>query len=196
MLKEASSIPRPYWFSEERWVARGLLAAVLAINLLQVWITVRLNSWRNDFSNTLQNYDRSEFFYQLGLFTVLAGALILLFVYGTYLQQMLQIRWRRWMTNVYLREWLGDKTYYRLQLTGDATDNPDQRIAEDLNLFPLQTLNLSLGLLSNAVNAISFSFVLWSLSGALTISLGGLGAVAIPGYMFWAVMIYTVIGTW
>jgi putative ATP-binding cassette transporter len=196
MLKEAWSIARPYWFSEERWVARGLLAAVLAMNLLQVWINVRLNSWRNDFYNALQNYDQGEFFYQLGLFAVLAGAYILLLVYGLYLQQMLQIRWRRWMTNVYLREWLGDKTYYRLQLTGGGTDNPDQRIAEDLNLFPSQTLNLSLGLLTNIVQAVSFSVILWELSGPLDVPLGNFGTLSIPGYMFWAVVIYTGIATW
>jgi putative ATP-binding cassette transporter len=196
MLKEAWSIARPFWFSEERWLARGLLAAVLAMNLAQVWINVRLNSWRNDFYNSLQNYDEGAFFYQLALFAVLAGAYILLLVYGLYLQQMLQIRWRRWMTNVYLKEWLGDKIYYRLQLTGDATDNPDQRIAEDLNLFPSQTLNLSLGLLTNIVQAVSFSFILWDLSGPLDIPLGGWGTLSIPGYMFWAVVIYTAVATW
>ena len=196
VLKEAWAITRPYWFSEERWVARGLLVSVLVVNLLQVWINVRLNSWRNDFYNSLQNYDRPEFFYQLGLFAVLAGAFIALFVYGVYLQQMLQIRWRRWMTEVYLREWLADKTYYRLQLKGDGTDNPDQRIAEDLNLFPAQTLNLSLGLLTNVVQAVSFSFILWNLSGPLDLPLGSLGILTIPGYMFWAVLIYTGIATW
>jgi putative ATP-binding cassette transporter len=196
MLKEAWSIARPYWFSEERWVARGLLASVLAMNLTQVWINVRLNTWRNDFYNTLQDYDETGFFFQLGLFAVLAGAYILLLVYSLYLQQMLQIRWRRWMTNVYLREWLGDKIYYRLQLTGDATDNPDQRISEDLNLFPSQTLNLSLGLLTNIVQAVSFSFILWNLSGPLDVPLGSWGTLSIPGYMFWAVVIYTAIATW
>src|SRR5258708_1036094 len=100
------------------------------------------------------------------------------------------------MTDVYVHEWLKNQTYYRLQLTSDPTDNPDQRIAEDLNLFPLQTLNLSLGLVGNAVNAISFSVVLWSLSGALTISLAALAPVALPGYMFRAVMVYSVFGTW
>jgi putative ATP-binding cassette transporter len=192
---EAWAITRPYWFSEERWVARGLLASVLILNLVQVWINVRLNSWRNDFYNALQNYDRPEFFYQLGLFALLAGTYIVLFVYGVYLQQMLQIRWRRWMTNVYLHEWLADKTYYRLQLTGDGTDNPDQRIAEDLNFFPSQTLNLSLGLLTNVVQAVSFSFILWDLSGPLDIPLGST-TVSIPGYMFWAVLIYTAVATW
>jgi vitamin B12/bleomycin/antimicrobial peptide transport system ATP-binding/permease protein len=196
VLKEAWAITRPYWFSEERWVARGLLIAIVAMNLIDVGINVRLNSWRNDFYNALQNYDEAAFFYQLGLFAVLAGAYIVIFVYALYLQQMLQIRWRRWMTEVYLREWLADETYYRLQLKGDGTDNPDQRIAEDLNLFPAQTLNLSLGLLTSVVQAVSFSFILWDLSGPLELPLGSLGTVAIPGSMFWAVLIYTAVATW
>jgi len=194
--KEAWAITRPYWFSEERWVALGLLAAVLAMNLATVWINVRLNTWRNDFYNTLQNYDEAAFFYQLGLFTVLAGAYIALLVYALYLQQMLQIRWRRWMTEVYLREWLADKTYYRLQLAGDATDNPDQRIAEDLSQFPAQTLNLSLGVLTNVVQAISFSFILWELSVPFDVPLGSLGTFSLPGYLFWAAIIYTAVATW
>ena len=196
MLKEAWSIARPYWFSEERWVARGLLAAVLAINLLQVWINVRLNPGATISTTRCRITTKPAFFYQLGLFAVLAGAYILLLVYGLYLQQMLQIRWRRWMTNVYLKEWLGDKTYYRLQLTGDGTDNPDQRIAEDLNQFPSQTLNLSLGLLTNIVQAVSFSFIFGTCPARSISPLGSWGAVSIPGYMFWAVLIYTGIATW
>jgi len=196
ILRDAWRIARPYWFSDQRWVALGLLAAVLALSFAQVWINVRLNSWRNDFYNTLQEYDRSGFFYQIGLFAALAGGFVLIAVYQTYLQQVLQIRWRRWMTDVYLHEWLKNQTYYRLQLGADPTDNPDQRIAEDLALFPAQTLGLSLGLLTNIVQAASFSFILWELSGPLALSLGALGEVTIPGYMFWAVIVYTIGGTW
>ena len=196
VLKEAWAIIRPYWFSEERWVARGLLAAIVAMNLIDVGINVRLNSWRNDFYNALQNYDEAAFFYQLGLFAVLAGAYIVIFVYALYLQQMLQIRWRRWMTEVYLREWLADETYYRLQLKGDGTDNPDQRIAEDLSLFPTQTLNLSLGSCLRALCRPCPSPSSWDLSGPLELPLGSWGTVAIPGSMFWAVLIYTAVATW
>jgi putative ATP-binding cassette transporter len=191
ILRDAWRIARPYWFSDDRWVARGLLAAVLALSFAQVWINVRLNSWRNDFYNTLQEYDKAGFFLQIGIFTALAGAFVLILVYQNYLQQVLQIRWRRWMTDNYLREWLKDQTYYRLQLGADPTDNPDQRISEDLALFPSQTLALSLGLLTNIVQAVSFSFILWSLSGPLV-----LGGFTIPGYMFWAVILYTIGGTW
>jgi vitamin B12/bleomycin/antimicrobial peptide transport system ATP-binding/permease protein len=195
ILREAWRIARPYWFSEERWLARGLLVAIVSMSFGGVWITVRLNVWRNDFYNTLQNYDEVGFFHQIGLFAVLAGAYIVLLVSANYLQQLLQIRWRRWMTEIYLHEWLSQKIYYRLQLTGVATDNPDQRISEDLNLFPLQSLNLFLGLLTNIVQAVSFSFILWDLSGPLAVPLGGMGTLTIPGYMFWAVLIYTGLAT-
>jgi vitamin B12/bleomycin/antimicrobial peptide transport system ATP-binding/permease protein len=195
-LREAWRIARPYWFSEERWAARGLLTAVIAMNFAGVWITVRINTWQKAFYNTLQNYNEPGFFHQIGLFVILAGAYIALLVSANYLQQLLQIRWRLWMTDVYLKEWLSEKIYYRLQLVGDATDNPDQRISEDLNLFPLQSLNLSLGLLTNLVQAVSFSFILWRLSGALMVPFGSLGRVAIPGYMFWGVLLYTGIMTW
>lgn len=196
ILRESWRIARPYWFSEERWLARGLLTAVIAMNFAGVWITVRINTWQKAFYNTLQNYDEAGFFHQIGLFIVLAGAYIVLLVIANYLQQFLQIRWRLWMTEVYLREWLSQKIYYRLQLIGDATDNPDQRISEDLNLFPQQSLNLFLGLLTNIVQAVSFSFILWDLSGPLTVPLGRLKTIAIPGYMFWGVLLYTGAATW
>lgn len=196
IMRDAWRIAKPYWVSEERWAARGLLVAIVAMSLAQVWINVRLNTWRNDFYNTLQEYDENGFFKQLVIFSVLAAAFIVIAVYQTYLQQMLQIRWRRWMTREYLHQWLKHKIYYRLQLDGDQTDNPDQRISEDLSLFPAQSLNLSLGLFSNVIQAVSFSFILWSLSGPLAISLGALGRVSIPGYMFWAVILYTIFGTW
>jgi vitamin B12/bleomycin/antimicrobial peptide transport system ATP-binding/permease protein len=196
ILRDAWRIAKPYWVSDERWVARFLLAAIVILSLLLVWINVRLNTWRNDFYNTLQNYDENGFFRQLVIFTLLAGGFIVIAVYQTYLQQMLQIRWRRWMTRAYLHQWLSHKAYYRLQLDGDQTDNPDQRISEDLNLFPAQSLSLSLGLFSNIVQAVSFSFILWNLSGPLAISLGNWGKVSIPGYMFWAVILYTILGTW
>jgi putative ATP-binding cassette transporter len=106
IIREGWRIARPYWFSEERWIARGLLVAVIAMLLFQVWINVRLNFWRNDFYNSLQNYDSAEFFRLIGIFTLYAFAAVLLGVYQVYLQQMLQIRWRRWMTNSYLQNWL------------------------------------------------------------------------------------------
>jgi putative ATP-binding cassette transporter len=108
---------------------------------------------------------------------------------------MLQIRWRRWLTDNFVRDWMADQSYYRLQLNETATDNPDQRISEDVRLFVLQTLTICLDLLSNVVTLFSFLGILWGLSGTLTIPLGSM-SIEIPGYMVWVALVYSAVGTW
>jgi putative ATP-binding cassette transporter len=193
-LPDLWALTRPYWFSEERWAARGLLAVIVALNLGLVYINVQLNQWNNDFYNTLQNMDKDGFFHQLAKFGVIAAAYIVVAVYQLYLNQMLQIRWRRWLTGRYLADWIGERTYYRLQLTDRGTDNPDQRIADDLAAFCDKTLNLTLGLLSAVVTLISFVAILWTLSGTLSFALDG-AQIDIPGYMVWVALVYAIAGT-
>ena len=193
-LSDAWRLAKPYFVSEDKKAAWGLLAAVVGLNLLLVFINVRINFWNNDFYNTLQNLDEHEFFLELWVFTYLAVAYIVTGVYATYLQQMLQIRWRRWLTRQYLHDWLEGKAYYRLQLTGGETDNPDQRIAEDLNRFTDTSLSLTLGLLNSVVTLFSFLGILWSLSGPLSVPIGGY-TLTIPGYMVWFALLYAIVGT-
>ena len=187
-------IASPYFRSEDRWPGRILLAAVVAIELSIVGITVLLNEWNNVFYNALQNRDWNAFVYQLGYFCVLATAFILLAVYQLYLNQWLQIRWRRWLTATYLDHWLTGSNHYRMQLLGDAADNPDQRIAEDINQFIQFTLNIGLQLLNSAVTLGSFMIILWALSAEAPLHLFG-ASFNIPGYLLWAALIYAVIGT-
>jgi putative ATP-binding cassette transporter len=194
-LREAWALAWPYWKSEEKWSAAGLLAAVIALNLFTVWLNVRLNSWNNAFYNALQQYNWHEFWRQFAIFGIIAFALIVDAVYSLYLRQILHIRWRRWLTQHLLREWLSNQSYYRLQLYQPGTDNPDQRIADDLDRFATITLALSLGLLSSVVTLASFIMILWTLSGALTIPLGHSLAIHIPGYMVFAALIYAISGT-
>src|SRR5215510_3602421 len=194
-LRDAWEIARPYWNSEEKWAARGLLLAVVTLNLVTVALNVRLNSWNNDFYDALQQYDWAEFWRQFGIFAIIACSLIVVAVYSLYLRQILHIRWRRWLTDRFLRKWLEDQSYYRMQLHQATTDNPDQRISDDLDRFATITLVLSLGLLSSFVTLVSFITILWTLSGALTIPLGGDAAIKIPGYMVFAAVIYAVAGT-
>jgi putative ATP-binding cassette transporter len=194
-LRDAWRLAKPYFVSDDRKWAWGLLAAVIALNLFSVFLSVRFNFWRNDFFNTFQNMDESGFFKQLGVFTILAVLFIVVGVYTTYLQQMLQIRWRRWLTRQYLHDWLEGKAYYRLQLTGGETDNPDQRIAEDLNRFTDTSLSLTLGLLNSVVTLFSFVSILWELSGPITIPLGGM-SITIPAYMVWFAILYAIVGTY
>jgi len=205
-LKDAWHLARPYFWSEEKWSARGLLLVIIAMNLTLVGMTVILNFWNREFYNSLQNKDWQSF---IGLlfwyrrtdsgfmpgFCGIAVVYIAIAVYRTYLTQWLQIRWRRWMTRGFMDEWLADRAYYRISLTTDGaavgTDNPDQRIAEDLRDFVDSTLSLGLGLLSNIVSLFSFVGILWGLSGAIEIM-----GFTIPGYMVWVAIIYAVIGTW
>ena len=144
-------ISAPYFRSEDKWAGRGLLAAVIVIELASVFLTVLFNRWNNVFYNALQEKNQAVFIYQIGYFCVLATFWVGLKVYQTYLNQWLQIRWRRWMTGRYLGDWLHDANHYRMQLLGDAADNPDQRIAEDTQRFVEQTLTLGIGLLSSVV---------------------------------------------
>ena len=194
-LRQAWDLAWPYWKSDEKWSAIGLLAAVIALNLITVWLNVRFNYWNNDFYNALQQYDWPEFWRQFAIFGALALAFIVVGVYSSYLRGILHIRWRRWLTERFLRNWLEDQAYYRMQLSQATTDNPDQRISDDLNRFASISLTLSLGLLSSFVTLVSFLSILWTLSGALTIPLGGGASIDIPGYMVFAALIYAVAGT-
>ncbi|HYU12408.1 MAG TPA: ABC transporter ATP-binding protein/permease [Stellaceae bacterium] len=195
-LRAAWNLAWPYWMGDEKWSARALLGAVIALNLLDVWLNVRLNAWNNDFYNALQEYDWPKFWWQFAIFGMIAAALIVVFVYQLYLRQILQIRWRRWMTERFLKDWLADQAYYRMQLDQSATDNPDQRISDDINQFTNIGLTLSVGLLNSVVTLFSFLFILWTLSGLLRIPLGGDSHLDIPGYMVIAAIIYAVAGTW
>ncbi len=186
---------KPYWTSEERYTAWLLLGAVIGLTLAMVYMNVLFNTWYNDFYNALQEKDKAAFWRLMGRFVVLATIYISMAVYAFYLNQMLQIRWRRWMTGIYLRDWLAGRTYYRLQLEGGSTDNPDQRIAEDLRLFVDETLTLLLGFINSVVTLAAFVGILWGLSGPLSIPFNGT-EIVIPGYMVWAAILYAIAGTW
>ena len=202
-LRDAWALARPYWSSEDRWKARALLAAVVVLNLSLVGMTVVLTYWQRAFYNALEAKDPAAFTALLFTwhrtpdegflpsFTIVAFTYILIAVYALYLRQALEIRWRRWLTEVYLTQWLEGRAYYRMALTDPVTDNPDQRIAEDARLFVSDTLALGLGLMRSVVTLASFVLVLWSLSGAITVF-----GVEIPGYMVWVALVYAVVGTW
>jgi putative ATP-binding cassette transporter len=196
MLHAAWNLAKHYWSSEESRSAWALSIAVIALNLGNVYIDVRINQWNNAFYNALQEFDAPEFFRQLGVFCILATISIVMSVYALYLQQMLQIRWRRWLTGRYLLRWLADRTYFRMQLHGQSTDNPDQRISEDLNQFTAYVMSLTLGLLTSVVSLVSFSVILWGLSGPADIPLFGWGSVHVPAYLVWAALLYAGLGTW
>ncbi len=204
--RDAYRLAKPYFNSPERWRARGLLTAIVTLNLMMVGMDVVLNFWNRAFYNSLQDKNWDSFIHLLltyehgknGILPGFAGiafVYIIVAVYRTYLNQWLQIGWRQWMTADLLKDWLSDRAYYRIALlsgggVNEGNDNPDQRIAEDLRDYVVTTLSLSLDLLSNVVTLFSFLSILWTLSGPVTM----LG-VEIPGFMVWAALAYAVVGT-
>lgn len=185
-----------YWHSQEKWKARGLLAGVIALTLGQVYMLVLLNGWNNDFYNALQQRAFESFWPLIGQFAGFAFLHIIFAVYAIYVRQILEIKWRNWMTDKYLDRWLGHQTYYRLQVAGqDDMDNPDQRIADDVNSFVNLTLGLFVGVLKQATSLVAFVVILWNLSGSLDIPLGDT-VLSVPGYMVFVTLIYSVVGTW
>lgn len=185
----------PYWRSEDRWKARALLAAIIVMNLGMVYIQVLVNEWTRVFYNVLENLDKTKFFTEIATFCFLAGAYIAQAVYMLYLSQMLQIRWRKWLTDQYLRDWLSNQAYYRVNLADPQTDNPDQRISEDINSYIEMTISLGASLLNSVATLLSFLAILWQLSGTLVVPLGSI-VLHIPGYMLWAALVYSLLGTW
>jgi len=187
-------IAAPYFRSEDKFAGRLLLAAVIVIELTVVGINVLLNEWNNRFYTALQEKNWDSFVREIGIFCILATAYIALAVYQLYLNQWLQIRWRNWLTHHYLGEWLDNANHYRMQLRGDAADNPDQRIADDIKMFVDQTLNISVSFLSAVVTLASFIVILWGLSADSPLTLFG-NEFHIPGYLVWGALIYAVFGT-
>ena len=188
-------IAAPYFRSEDKFAGRLLLATLVAIELTVVGINVLLNQWNNRFYTALQDKSWDAFVREMGIFCILAFAYIGIAVYQLYLNQWLQIRWRNWLTNRYLGQWLHGANHYRMQLQGDAADNPDQRIAEDVRMFVDQTLNIGIQFLNAVVTLVSFVIILWGLSAASPLTLFG-NEFHIPGYLVWGALIYATLGTW
>ncbi|MFC5521328.1 ABC transporter ATP-binding protein/permease [Polaromonas jejuensis] len=197
------ALSAPYFRSEDKWKARGLLLAIVLLNLGAVYMLVLLNDWNRVFYDALQNKNAAVFWTQLGRFTYLAFAFILIAVYRFYLTQLLEVRWRAWMTTHYLQRWLADHAFYKLELarfssagknSANTPDNPDQRIQEDINLFTSYSISLSMGLLNAVVTLLSFVGILWSLSGAFAFTLGG-SSYSIPGFMVWMAVLYCAVGS-
>ena len=205
-IAQAWALTKPYFSSEQKWRARALLAAIVALNLGLVYMAVLFNDWNKLFYDALQEKNAGVFWAQLGRFTWLAFGFIVIAVYKFYLTQLLEMRWRAWMTSHYLARWLSNQSFYTMELNRYANapdvagaaaknpDNPDQRIQEDINQFTTYTISLSMGLLNAVVTLGSFVGILWGLSGGFAVTLAGT-PLNIPGFMVWMAVLYCLAGS-
>ncbi|MEN9947003.1 MAG: hypothetical protein RLZZ293_1389 [Pseudomonadota bacterium] len=194
-LRNAWRLARPYWTSEEKWIALALLVIVISFNLLNVYMSVQFNKFYNNLYDALQHFNANAFYQLILKFAIMAFTAIGFSVCGYYFRKIIEIRWRKWLTNYYLQQWLAQSAYYQMQFIEQDIDNPDQRISQDVNSFVVTSLSLSLGLLSNIVSLCSFVTILWGLSGALKFTWFN-HHFSIAGYMVWVALIYAVIGTY
>ena len=203
-VKRVTKLSLPYFQSEEKWAARGFLLAIVLLNLAVVYMAVQFNDWNGVFYDALQNKNEKVFWEQMVRFSYLAFGSIIIAVYKFYLTQLLEIRWRKWMTTQYLTRWLTNQTFYKLELlrfantvnqaSNNNPDNPDQRISEDVNQFTTSTVSLCMGLLNAMVTLVSFVGILWGLSGSFFFMLGG-STYSIPGYMVLVAVAYCLVGS-
>ncbi|PIA73279.1 ABC transporter ATP-binding protein [Ectopseudomonas toyotomiensis] len=193
-LRDFWLLARPFWSSAERRPAFLLLFGTILMNLCLVGVNLLYNFWNLHFYNALQALDYDAFliggvqflFLQLGLATFTVAAF--------HFQQKLTLRWRRWATENTLQLWLQRHRYLKLQLTVPETDNPDQRIADDINLLITLSLKLSLGLLTALLSLFSFLHILWQASSLVRIPFAG-EELVIPGLLVWAALLYSILGT-
>lgn len=194
-MHQVWALTKPYWGSNEKSVAWALLLSVVALNYLIVEVAVLYSNWNRDFFNLMQNEEWHNFWSMLATFVVIMGGYTIVDLAEEYLRRTLRIRWRRWLTHTYLSHWMGGQRLYRHQLAYPSSDNPDQRISQDIRDFCDQTLSMGLGLLRTITSLFSFTIILWNLSGSLEFEFAGSQWV-VPGYMVWVAIVYSVIGTW
>jgi vitamin B12/bleomycin/antimicrobial peptide transport system ATP-binding/permease protein len=183
----------PYFKSEEwRW-AIPLLIGAIALTFSGVGLEVLFNEWNRRFYDSIQNKNEAVFWHEIVVFSVLAALFILNAVTRAIVSPYLRLRWRRWLTRRYISHWLDGRGYYRIEIQR-SVDNVDQRIAEDLNYLGQYTMTLLLGLLSAVATLFSFIFILWTLSGPISLAAIGL-EMTVPGYMAWVALIYAFFGS-
>ncbi|HEX9525463.1 MAG TPA: SbmA/BacA-like family transporter, partial [Reyranella sp.] len=184
----------PYFKSEERWIAISLLIAAVVLTLSGVAVNVAYNEWSRRFFDTFQNKDEPGFWLEMINFSWIAGLTIAFSIARGLASPYLRLRWRRWLTKQYLAHWLDSRGYYRIELER-RIDNADQRISEDLRQLGLYTMTLVLGVIDAVATLVSFLFILWQLSGSLSLGFIGIDA-NVPGYMVWVALVYAFVGTW
>jgi putative ATP-binding cassette transporter len=182
MFKYIWRLATPYFLkSEERGKAWLLIFADIMGMAVFVAANLKYNKWYSDWTNAYVNSDYALWKQQLVLFLVIAAAMTISMACRTYVEGWLTVSWRKWMTARYLDNWMENNNHYRMALAGNVTDNPDQRIQEDINLFITNAITYSLSLLQQLVTLFSFIFVLWNLSNSIPLIFGGKDY-SFPGY--------------
>jgi putative ATP-binding cassette transporter len=195
VIKRIWKMAAPYWTqSDEKWGSLALLAVNIAIMVLNVQVGVRFTIWNRDWMNAFNNRDIQMWQQNLWVFFILGMSMIFTGVFNTYITGWINIRWRRWMTARYIDFWMADSNHYKMQLTGNETDNPDQRIQDDISSFLGSTWTFSFSFVQNIYTLITYIIMLLELSATVPLVFGS-HDLSFPGYFVVIAIIWTIITT-
>jgi putative ATP-binding cassette transporter len=187
-------LTRIYWTSPDATIGGLLLALAIALELATVYANVLIAEAQRGIGDSLQDMDGSAFFRGMGIFFAYVVVFLLVSTYRIWIRQRLEMRWRRVVTTQYLSKWMATDAYVHSKLHSDDTDNPDQRIAEDIRSYVASALGLSLSLLAAIATLVSFGDMLWTLSGDWPLTLGEV-KIRIPGLMMWVAVVYALVAS-
>ncbi len=190
LIPQFGMVTRALWAAPVRNTLLVLATGLCLVIIATAYGQIRLNSWNQPFYDALEHRDFAEFLRQLGIFGVIAGALLALNVAQNWLNQMVKLRLREGLIHDLVQNWLTPGRAFRLANAGAIGVNPDQRMHEDARHLTELTADLGIGLLQASILLATFIDVLWSLSSNFVFHLGA-WRYAIPGYMVWAAILYS-----
>jgi vitamin B12/bleomycin/antimicrobial peptide transport system ATP-binding/permease protein len=191
---ESSALLRLLFSSGHRFRVALLVIGIATFLVVNMFGQIRLNEWNGSFFDALAQRNLPSLGHQLLIFFGIVALLLAVVVGQTWMQQMLKVRLRQWLTHHLLDQWLVPGRAYRLGLAGPIGVNPDQRIEEDTRKLTELSASLGVGLLQAALLLVSFISILWTLSSGLVFAVAGY-EFTIPGYMVWCAIIYAAIGS-
>lgn len=208
LLREIINLANPYFerhdgarrrffgiSMREDTTAKLFLGFIVILNVVQVYLTVIFNYWNNRFYTALQDKNQAAFWAELAFFAAVATIWIARGLIELFATEWFKVRWRRWMTDRYVGQWLSHKTHYRLAVTGLQSDNPDQRISEDVRDFIDKGFDYYILIFNTILTLYAFIQILWAISSQFPYSIGGFDLANVPGYLVWAALIVSVVVT-
>ena len=180
----------PYFTPRRSWRPLGALALILLLAISAVRLNVLLSYWNNGFYDSIQALNQPSFWFHMRLFALLATLNVARVLVGYLVSQAFEIRWRTWFNERLTTDWLAGSAYYRTQFVAEPGDNPDQRIQVDAGSFVSASRALAFGAVDAVVSLVTFSLILWGLSGPIPI-----GGVEVPRAMVFLVYAYVLIAS-
>lgn len=192
-VRQFARLANPYWREHPR-EAWSLTVLLITLTMAQVVVPVMLNQWSANFFNAIEARSMAHVVHQMGVLGLILGLNVVITVSHLAIKRLLQVRWRQWLTHQLLAEWMNRGHQYQVAYLDGSHDNPDGRIAEDVRLSTEVAIDLAHSFLYCLLLLISFTQILWTLSGVVTLQLWGVD-LNIPGHMVFIALLYAGAGT-